>query len=123
MRRVLITSVVQARRIVRLRGTGPRATVDVACAHHPCSAGSPDPAVFGLWRSRTTEVGGIPHFGKLQGVRHANPELQRGPDACLRSGDLKLQRAPELQRWARCLNGVMKYPQLDWLTIRQTTWD
>ena len=24
------------------------------------------------------------------------PELQRGPDACLRSGDLKLQSAPEL---------------------------
>ena len=47
------------------RGTGPRATVDAACAHHPCRAGSPDPAPFGLWRARTTAVGGIPPFGGL----------------------------------------------------------
>ena len=28
------------------------------------------------------------------------PALQRWAHACLRSGDLKLQRAPALQRWA-----------------------
>ena len=38
------------------RGTGPRATFP----HHPGRAESPDPALFGLWRARTTAVGPMP---------------------------------------------------------------
>ena len=49
---------------LRSRGTGPRATVVVACAHHRCGAGSPEPAPFGIWRSRTTEVGRPPRYGR-----------------------------------------------------------
>ena len=45
---------------LNVAGTGPRATVEEACAHHPCRAGAPEPAPFELWRARTTAVGPVP---------------------------------------------------------------
>ncbi len=43
--------------------------------HHPCRSGSPDPDLFGIGRSRTTDVGPMP-----SGIRHPSFFPQRaGP--------------------------------------------
>ena len=47
----------------RSRGTGPRATVEAACPHPLCRAGSPDPAPFGSGRARTTLAKVLEEFG------------------------------------------------------------
>ena len=41
----------------RSRGTGPRATVKRTVFVSRCSSGSPDPELFVIWRSQTTEGG------------------------------------------------------------------
>ena len=93
------------------RGTGPRATVDAACAHHlvgqarqilPCS-GSGEPelqrwarCLFEIWRSQTTEVGLMPSGTRLPSkARHISIIPPFGGRNAFR-------------------NNVMKPPQLIW---------